>query len=54
MARWFKQQNKERNALLGKERLLDELKHHRLKSVDYSEVADRFNMADEETFFAKI
>ncbi len=54
VARWFKQQNKEQNALLGRERLLDELKTHRLKSIDYSEVASHFNMADEETLYAGI
>nr|WP_162902329.1 bifunctional (p)ppGpp synthetase/guanosine-3',5'-bis(diphosphate) 3'-pyrophosphohydrolase [Facilibium subflavum] len=54
VARWFKQQNKTQNALLGKERLHDELKHQRIKSVDYPSVAAHFNMADEETFFASI
>nr|WP_239986723.1 bifunctional (p)ppGpp synthetase/guanosine-3',5'-bis(diphosphate) 3'-pyrophosphohydrolase [Fastidiosibacter lacustris] len=54
VARWFKQQNKEQNALLGRERLLDELKHHRLRSVDYKLIAEHFNMSDEETFYASI
>ncbi|WP_440993146.1 RelA/SpoT family protein [Cysteiniphilum litorale] len=54
VARWFKQLNKEQNAALGRERLLDELKHHRLKSIDYTEVASHFNMADEETLYAGI
>ncbi len=54
VSRWFKQQNKEQNALLGKERLHEELKSYRLSGIDYLEVARHFNMTDEETFFSSI
>ncbi|MFZ9034725.1 MAG: RelA/SpoT family protein [Francisellaceae bacterium] len=54
VARWFKQQNKEQNALLGKDRLFDELKLYKLKSVDYHRIAEHFNMGDEETLFAGV
>ena len=54
VARWFKEQNKAQNALLGKEQLVETLKSYRLKTVYYPKVAKHFNMPDEETFFAGI
>lgn len=54
VVRWFKQENKEQNAILGRDKLLEALKTHRLKTVDYGEVADHFNMADEETLYSSI
>ncbi|MCF6807040.1 bifunctional (p)ppGpp synthetase/guanosine-3',5'-bis(diphosphate) 3'-pyrophosphohydrolase [Thiotrichales bacterium 19S9-12] len=52
--RWFKIQNREENALLGKERLLNQLKSIELKSVDYLKVANHFNHQDELSLFAAI
>ena len=54
VSRWFKQQNKEQNAILGREKLLAELKGKRLKTIDYEQVSKHFNMADEETFYASV
>ncbi|MCF6776675.1 RelA/SpoT family protein [Thiotrichales bacterium 19X7-9] len=52
--RWFKIQNRQENALLGKERLLNQLKNAELKQVDYEKVAEHFNHQDEESLFAAI
>ena len=50
--KWFHEQNKEDNILLGKERIFRELKGYNLKEVDYLEVARRFNMQCTDTLFA--
>jgi GTP pyrophosphokinase len=52
--RWFKLQNKEENARLGKERLLPEVRSLSVAQVDYLVVAGHFNMVDEESFYAAI
>lgn len=54
VTRWFKQENKEKNAILGRDKLLEGLKQLRLKTIDYAEVAEHFNMADEETLYSSI
>ncbi|MCF6764169.1 bifunctional (p)ppGpp synthetase/guanosine-3',5'-bis(diphosphate) 3'-pyrophosphohydrolase [Thiotrichales bacterium 19S3-7] len=52
--RWFKIQNRQENAILGKDRLLNQLKNAELKQVDYEMVAEQFNHQDEESLFAAI
>ena len=54
ISRWFKIQNREENAIFGKEKLFNQLKSVTLKSVDYEKVAKQFNHKDEESLFAAI
>ena len=54
IARWFKLQDKQRHARIGRERLQQALKGRSLKPVDYTCVAARFNRHDTESLYAGI
>ena len=46
---WFKRLNKKQNKISG--HLLNELKQHQLKPIDYAAVTTPFNTADEGILF---
>lgn len=48
--KWFNEQNKEDNIVLGKDRLLKELRGFDLKEIDFAEVAAKFNMKSDSLF----
>ncbi len=52
--RWFKQQDKDQDAIEGKEKLLHALKPYDLGKVDYDKVAQDFNVQDKQGLFAAI
>lgn len=54
VTKWFNEQNKEDNVILGKERLLKELKGYDVEEVNYLEVAQKFNFQSVESLFAAI
>ena len=54
VTKWFHEQNKEDNVVLGKERLLKELRGYALKEINFVEVANNFNMKASDSFFAAI
>lgn len=54
VTKWFNEQNKDDNIVLGKDRLLKALKGYDLKEVDYTAVANGFNIQQSESLFACI
>jgi len=54
VTKWFNEQNKEDNIVLGKDRLLKELRGYHLKDVEFVEVASNFNMKTSDSLFAAI
>ncbi|QEO57516.1 RelA/SpoT family protein [Francisella marina] len=54
VTKWFNEQNKEDNIVLGKDRLLKELKGYDLKEVDFVEVANKFNMKSGDSLFVAV
>ena len=54
VTKWFNEQNKEENVVLGKDRLLKELRGYDLKEVSFIEVASYFNMKAGDSLFAAI
>ena len=54
VTKWFHEQNKEDNVVLGKDRLLKELRGYDLKDIEFAEVASNFNMKASDSLFAAI
>ncbi|AJI75318.1 RelA/SpoT family protein [Francisella philomiragia subsp. philomiragia ATCC 25015] len=54
VTKWFNEQNKEDNIVLGKDRLLKELRGYDLKEVDFVEVANKFNMKSSDSLFVAV
>ncbi|WP_432773025.1 RelA/SpoT family protein [Francisella salimarina] len=54
VTKWFNEQNKEDNIVLGKDRLLKELKGYDLKEIDFVEVANKFNMKSGDSLFVAV
>jgi len=54
VTKWFNEQNKEDNIVLGKDRLLKELRGYDLKEVDFVEVANKFNMKSIDSLFVAV
>ncbi|QWU99010.1 RelA/SpoT family protein [Francisella salimarina] len=54
VTKWFNEQNKEDNIVLGKDRLLKELKGYDLKEIDFVEVANKFNMKSSDSLFVAV
>lgn len=54
VTKWFNEQNKEDNIVLGKDRLLKELRGYDLKEVDFVEVANKFNMKSSDSLFVSV
>jgi GTP pyrophosphokinase len=54
VTKWFNEQNKEENVVLGKDRLLKELRGYDLKEVSFVDVANNFNMKTGDSLFAAI
>ncbi|AFJ43202.1 RelA/SpoT family protein [Francisella orientalis] len=54
VTKWFNEQNKEDNIVLGKDRLLKELRGYDLKEVDFVEVVNKFNMKSSDSLFVAV
>lgn len=54
VVKWFNEQNKEDNIILGKDRLAKELRGYDLKDINFIDVANNFNMKSKESLFAAI
>ena len=54
VAKWFKTENKEKYVKVGREKILNELKGRKFKSIDFDQVSRHFNMIDEAALYAAI
>ena len=54
VTRWFNEQNKEDNIILGRDRLVKELRGYNLKEINYTDVANKFNLLNGESLFIAI